>query len=77
MSANIHAVTFDLWETLMHNVPDEVGRRDEERARLMHLALQRAGKTLSIEDVQTALKDIWQWLETSYWDRDVDPGFDA
>ncbi|MBV8083933.1 MAG: HAD family hydrolase [Chloroflexi bacterium] len=69
MSFPLRAVSFDLWETLMHDTPESA-----ERRRL--LRLERL-QTLSSRDPAPAYDELWQWLESSWWSRQADPGFES
>lgn len=61
----------------MHSSRADSQRREELRAERMQQALRTAGREQTLEGVREALRDIWQWLEATYWDHNVDPGFDA
>lgn len=61
----------------MHSSRADSQRREELRAQRMHQALRSAGREGTLEEVRDALRDIWQWLQATYWDHNTDPGFDA
>ncbi len=77
MTLPVQAVTFDLWQTLMHDTKEQAQRRAQLRAERMHQALAGAGIEISREEVETACRDVWQTWQTTYWDKHTDPGFDA
>ncbi|HEX6511233.1 MAG TPA: HAD family hydrolase [Chloroflexota bacterium] len=77
MPAALQAVTFDLWQTLMLDGREQGQRRAELRAERMHEVLCRAGLELTRRDIEEALHDIWRRWQEHYWDRQVDPGFQA
>jgi len=74
---HVAAVTFDLWETLMHDSREKAGRRGQMRIERMHAALARTGSRIGRDAVELAYQEIWRWLETDYWQRHVDPGFEV
>jgi putative hydrolase of the HAD superfamily len=77
MTIPLQAVTFDLWQTLMHDSKEEAQRRGQRRVERIHQALAGDGLAITREDVQEACSAIWKTWQERYWDRDVDPGFDA
>ncbi|HVA24845.1 MAG TPA: HAD family hydrolase [Chloroflexota bacterium] len=77
MPAPVQAVSFDLWQTLMHDTKEQAQKRAGVRAAGMQAALARAGFGASLQQVEDACHAIWQEWETRYWDKLVDPGFDA
>jgi len=50
----IRAVTFDMWQTLLVDTPEQEERRRRSRIRLMHQQLLLAGYRLSPEDLERA-----------------------
>lgn len=77
MAPPVRAVTFDLWQTLMLDSKDQAHKRGSLRAERMHQILARASRDVPRETVDQVLQGIWQEWQTAYWDRNVDPGFDA
>src|SRR5690242_16796632 len=77
MPSPVQAVSFDLWQTLMHDSKEQGVKRAALRASRMHAALTHAGRAVSIVDVEAACRDVWQEWETRWWANDQDPGFDA
>lgn len=77
MPSPVQAVTFDLWQTLMHDTKEQAQKRSGLRAGRMHAALARAGYATSQQEVEDACHAVWQEWETRYWDKLVDPGFNA
>lgn len=47
------------------------------RAERMHRVLAEAGCERPLEDVRLGCEEIWAWLESTYWNRHIDPGFEA
>ena len=77
MHRPLQGVTFDLWQTLMHDTTEQGQRRTELRAERIYQALCRAGRDVSRDEVEDACHAIWREWETAYWEKLVDPGFDA
>ncbi|HLG70427.1 MAG TPA: HAD family hydrolase [Chloroflexota bacterium] len=77
MASPPRAVTFDLWQTLMHDSKDQAAKRGRMRAERIHQVLARAGHAATVEQVEALVKDIWNEWQATYWDKLVDPGFDA
>lgn len=70
----INAVTFDVWETMIHDDPAEGERRGELRIAGMTQALRRAGYAADERRVRAAYHESWQQCE-QLWStgREVDP----
>jgi HAD superfamily hydrolase (TIGR01549 family) len=77
MSTPLRAVTFDLWETLMHDTPASGERRRKLRISGMRQALATAGIKATAASVSSAYDGVWRWLESDWWARQADPGFEA
>jgi putative hydrolase of the HAD superfamily len=77
MGFPVRAVTFDLWQTLMLDSKAQAAKRGALRAERIHEALARAGLPIGLQTVEHAVNGIWQVWQTTYWGRDVDPGFEA
>jgi len=73
----VRAVTFDLWQTLMHDRPEQGAKRARRRAERIHQTLRRAGCELPLEEIGSALRELWEVWQGEYWANDVDPGFEA
>ncbi len=69
----IHAVTFDFWETLVHDSAENM--RDQRMLRIgaVHRVLGRAGRVLGLADVVDAYDRSEQVLVERFWSRDRDP----
>src|SRR6266545_6216595 len=69
----IHAVTFDFWETLVHDSAENM--RDQRMLRIgaVHRVLGRAGRMLGLADVVDAYDRSEQVLVERFWSRDRDP----
>jgi FMN phosphatase YigB (HAD superfamily) len=77
MPSPVQAVSFDLWQTLMHDNKEQAGKRAALRVARMHQALVHAGHAIALKEVEAACHEIWQKWQAEYWDKHVDPGFDA
>jgi FMN phosphatase YigB (HAD superfamily) len=77
MPLPVQAVTFDLWQTLMLDTKERAAERAELRAGGMQAVLARAGFAATLPEVEDACHAIWREWQDHYWDKLVDPGFDA
>ncbi len=77
MTLPLRAVTFDLWQTLMHDSKEQAIKRGQMRSQRIQQALSRAGKDTPRENVEAAVSGIWNEWQATYWDKNADPGFDA
>jgi putative hydrolase of the HAD superfamily len=69
----IKAVTFDFWETLVHDSRENM--RDQRMLRIgaLHQVLGRAGRALGLADVVDAYDRSEHVLAERFWSRDRDP----
>ena len=69
----IRAVTFDFWETLVHDSPENMRDQRMLRIRALHEVLGRAGCVLSLDDAVDAYDRSEHILVERFWSRDRDP----
>jgi putative hydrolase of the HAD superfamily len=69
----IRAVTFDFWETLVHDSPENMREQRVLRIRAIHQVLGRAGRVLGLPDVGDAYDRSEGLLAERFWSRDRDP----
>jgi putative hydrolase of the HAD superfamily len=69
----LRAVTFDFWETLVHDSAENM--RDQRLLRIgaLHRVLGRAGRVLGLADVVDAYDRSEHMLVERFWSRDRDP----
>src|SRR6266496_1341609 len=69
----LRAVTFDFWETLVHDSAENM--RDQRLLRIgaLHRVLGRAGRVLGLADVMDAYDRSEHMLVERFWSRDRDP----
>jgi putative hydrolase of the HAD superfamily len=70
--SKLEAITFDVWETLVHNPDGAEGERGELRGRRMSAVLTRAGHQVSAADLTRACITSGEALERDFWSRDLD-----
>lgn len=70
----INAVTFDVWETMIHDEPALGERRGKQRIEGMTRALRRAGFAVAERRVRDAYHESWRQYER-IWEtgREIDP----
>ena len=69
----LKAVTFDFWETLVHDSPENLREQRALRIRALHRSLGRAGRPLAEAEVVEAYDRSERVLVERYWSRDRDP----
>jgi putative hydrolase of the HAD superfamily len=68
----LKAVAFDLWETLITDLPEIASKQQEARISGLVEVLGAAGRPSTIEDVARAHRDVWHACWEQYWSRDED-----
>jgi putative hydrolase of the HAD superfamily len=68
---NIRAVTFDLWETLLFSKNGSDSQRTAVRCSRVAEAFGRLGVQVSVEQVDSAVKQVMSWL-LGVWDGNED-----
>jgi putative hydrolase of the HAD superfamily len=69
----LRAVTFDFWDTLVHDSPENLYLQRMLRIRALHRALGRAGRPLAEAAVEEAYDRSERVLIERFWSRDRDP----
>ena len=69
----LKAVTFDFWETLVHDSPENLHAQRRLRIEALHRALGRAGRSLAEAEVEEAYDRSEGVLIERFWSRDRDP----
>jgi putative hydrolase of the HAD superfamily len=69
----IHAVTFDFWQTLVEDSPENLAKQQARRIDEITRALERAGCRLSRPEVEAAYEHSGRVLDERFWSRDRDP----
>jgi len=69
----IKAVTFDFWETLVRDSPENLARQRARRIDAIARALDRAGRRLGGPGVEEAYDRSERVLYERFWSRDRDP----
>ena len=69
----IRAVTFDFWETLVRDSPENLARQRARRIDALRRALERAGRGLSRPEVEAVYERSERVLTERFWSRDRDP----
>ena len=69
----IRAVTFDFWETLVSDSPENLRAQRELRIRALHRALSRMGAPLTEEETAEAHDRSGEVLKERFWNRHRDP----
>jgi putative hydrolase of the HAD superfamily len=72
-NGRIKAVTFDFWETLVHDSAENMREQRMLRIRALHRVLGRAGRVLNLSDVVAAYDRSEGLLVERFWSRDRDP----
>lgn len=68
----LKAVAFDLWETLITDLPEIASKQQATRISGLTEALVRAGVAVTSDDVSRAHRDVWHECWSRYWSRDED-----
>lgn len=71
----ISTVTFDFWETLVKDSPENLNAQRALRAEALRLALSRAGAGLAVEEVEEAYDRSLTVLQERFWSRHRDPTY--
>jgi HAD superfamily hydrolase (TIGR01549 family) len=71
----IRAVTFDFWQTLADDSPDNLAAQTRLRLDALHAALTDAGVGLGRADVEVGYQRSQALLESRFWDLHRDPAF--
>src|SRR5215813_913802 len=69
----LKAVTFDFWETLVHDSPENMRDQRMLRIRAVHEVLGRAGRAMDLAEVVDAYDRSEHVLLDRFWNRDRDP----
>jgi putative hydrolase of the HAD superfamily len=69
----LRAVTFDFWETLVHDSPENMRDQRMLRIRAVHRVLERAGRAMDLAEVVGAYDRSEHLLVERFWSRDRDP----
>jgi putative hydrolase of the HAD superfamily len=69
----LRAVTFDFWETLVHDSAENMREQRILRIGALHQVLGRAGRVLGLADVVDAYDRSEHILVERFWSRDRDP----
>ena len=69
----IRAVTFDFWETLVHDSPENLREQRMLRIQALQRALGLAGRPLDLAEVVEAYDRSERVLIERFWSRDRDP----
>ena len=69
----IRAVTFDFWETLVHDSAENMREQRLLRIGALHRVLGRAGRVLGLADVVDAYDRSEHILGERFWSQDRDP----
>ena len=73
MTARIKAVTFDFWQTLVEDSPENLAKQRARRIDEIARALERSGCRLSGPEVEAAYERSERVLDERFWSRDRDP----
>ena len=71
----IRAVTFDFWQTLADDVPDNLAAQRRLRLEALHAAVDAAGLGLDPDAVEAGYERSQGLLEERFWNLHRDPGF--
>ncbi len=71
----ISTVTFDFWETLVKDSPENLNAQRTLRVEALRLALSRAGAGLAVEEVEEAYDRSLTVLQERFWSRHRDPTY--
>ena len=71
----ISTVTFDFWETLVKDSPENLNAQRNLRVEALRLALSRAGAGLAVEEVEEAYDRSLTVLQERFWSRHRDPTY--
>lgn len=71
----IRAVTFDFWQTLADDSPDNLAAQRRLRLEALHSALVAAGLPVDAAAVEAGYECSQVLLESRFWNQHRDPGF--
>ena len=71
----IRAVTFDFWQTLADDAPDNLAAQRRLRIEALHAAVREVGLGLDFEAVEAGYERSQGLLEARFWNVHRDPGF--
>lgn len=71
----IRAVTFDFWQTLADDAPDNLAAQTRLRLDALHAAVTEAGLGLGPAEVEAGYQRSQALLESRFWNLHRDPGF--
>lgn len=71
----IRAVTFDFWQTLVDDTPDNLAAQQRLRLAALGAALAGAGMPLDPAEVEAGFARSQQVLDARFWSRHRDPAF--
>ena len=71
----IRAVTFDFWQTLADDEPDNLAAQRRLRLEALHAAVRAAGLDLDADAVEAGYERSQGLLEERFWNLHRDPGF--
>lgn len=68
----LKAVAFDLWETLITDLPEIASKQQDARIEALLEVLVVAGLDTSRDEVERAHREVWHGCWERYWSRDED-----
>jgi len=68
----LKVVAFDLWETLITDLPEIASKQQAARISGLVAALTAAGVSTTMDDVARAHRDVWHSCWERYWSNDED-----
>jgi putative hydrolase of the HAD superfamily len=71
----IRAVTFDFWQTMADDAPDNLAAQRRLRIEALHAAVREVGLGLDFEEVEVGYERSQGLLEAQFWNAHRDPGF--
>jgi putative hydrolase of the HAD superfamily len=71
----IRGVTFDFWQTLAEDAPENLAAQRRLRLEALHSALRWSGLEVDADQVEAGYERSQGLLEERFWNRHRDPGF--
>ncbi|HEU5189539.1 MAG TPA: HAD family hydrolase [Methylomirabilota bacterium] len=71
----IRGVTFDFWQTLAEDAPENLAAQRRLRLEALHSALRWSGLEVDADQVEEGYERSQGLLEERFWNRHRDPGF--
>ena len=71
----IRGVTFDFWQTLAEDAPENLAAQRRLRLEALHSALRWSGLEVDADQVEAGYERSQGILEERFWNRRRDPGF--